>query len=511
MFAAICLHRGDTGAADALALLAHEYSPRVETLGPVLVVFDASGLERLFGGHRALVEHVAGAAASRGWSCGVALAVTRTAALLTARAREGVTVVPHGRESAWLAPLPLTLLAGTTGVDMEAVAGGQAAAARPAGAHAHYRMAPAPPQPPHVGAVLPESPGLRAEARDALEMFTRWGVYTLGDLAALPPDGVHARLGRQGVVWQRLARGEDLRPLVRDLAEERFEQHLALEWPIEGLEPLSFVLARLLDPLCQHLERRDRGAVGLRLWLKLVTRTLFTRYLQVPVPIRDPKVLRTLLTLDLDSHPPPAGIDEVTLACDVAPGRILQHSLLTRPLPSPDRVSTLMARLTALMGEGRCGVPSLPDTHRPGAFVLQPFAPEAARSSVPGSEGKAVSPVRSAGEGELRHWQGHPQSMLRRFRQPVAAEVSMRADRPHRLATRHAGLRGGARRAERRPVAHVRVLVAAWRRRPRAGAVGSRRVGRRARGSRGLPPQSRSRDGNVGSRGVLGLKDGPEH
>jgi protein ImuB len=444
MFAAICLHRGDIGEPAALALLAHAYSPRVETLGPVLVAFDASGLERLFGGPRALVEHVAAAAVSRGWRCGVALAATRTAAALLARARDGVTVVPPGREGTWIAPLPLALLAGTAGVDTGGVSSGQADGPPPAGSHAHYRMAPAPPGPPHAGAVCPESPELGAEVRDALEMFTRWGVYTLGDLAALPPDGVHARLGRQGVAWQRLARGEDLRPLVRDLSEERFEQHLALEWPIEGLEPLSFVLARLLEPLCQHLERRDRGAVGLRLWLKLVTRTVFTRYLQVPVPIRDPKVLRTLLTLDLESHPPPAGIDEVTLACDVAPGRILQHSLLTRPLPSPDRVSTLMARLTALMGEGRCGAPSLPDTHRPGAFVLQPFVPEdAARALVPSPEGKAVCPVRIAGEGEWRHWQGHPQSLLRRFRQPIVAEVSMRADRPHRLATRHAGIRGG--------------------------------------------------------------------
>ena len=59
-----------------------------------------------------------------------------------------------------------------------------------------------------------------------------------------------------------------------DAAEERFESSLELEWPIEGLEPLSFVLTRLLEPLSTRLERRDRGAAVLHVLLRLVTRDL---------------------------------------------------------------------------------------------------------------------------------------------------------------------------------------------------------------------------------------------
>ena len=54
------------------------------------------------------------------------------------------------------------------------------------------------------------------------------------------------------------------------LPEERFESSLELEWPIEDLEPLSFVLTRLLEPLSARLERRDRGAAVLHLELRLV-------------------------------------------------------------------------------------------------------------------------------------------------------------------------------------------------------------------------------------------------
>ena len=169
--------------------------------------------------------------------------------------------------------------------------------------------------------------------------------------------------------------GEDQRPLVPAVPEERFEQTLDLEWPIEGLEPLSFVLGRLMEPLSAHLERRDRGAAVLHVRLHLVTRAVHERSLQLPVPMRDARALRTLALLDLESHPPAAAIDRVTVAVDPTPGRVVQFSLLTRPLPSPEQLSTLMARLAALMGEGRCGSPELVDCWRPGACAMKPFAP----------------------------------------------------------------------------------------------------------------------------------------
>ena len=198
---------------------------------------------------------------------------------------------------------------------------------------------------------------------------------TLGELASLPPDEVAARLGQAGVEWQRLARGEDRRPLLPAVPEERFEQALDLEWPIEGLEPLSFVLGRLLEPLSAHLERRDRGGAVLHVRLHLVTREVHERSLQLPAPIRDARTLRTLALLDLESHPPSAAIDRVVVAIDPTPGRVVQFSLLTRPLPSPEQLSTLMARLNALMGEGRCGAAVAVDSWEPGAFAMKPFRP----------------------------------------------------------------------------------------------------------------------------------------
>jgi hypothetical protein len=93
--------------------------------------------------------------------------------------------------------------------------------------------------------------------------------------------------------------------------------------------------------------------------------------------MRDPRVLRTLVLLDLEARPVAAGIDHVTIAVDPAPGRIVQFSLLTRALPVPEQLATLEARLTALVGADRAGAARLIDLHRPGAFAMTLFTPVA--------------------------------------------------------------------------------------------------------------------------------------
>ena len=360
--------------------LAREFSPRIETHGDRLLTFDISGLGTLIGSPQTIGEELRRAAAGRGLLVHVALAATQTTAILMAQARAGLTVVPPGQEAAALAPLPLAAL-----------------------------------------------------ARAGLPQLARWGLRTLGDLAALPVAGLSERLGQDGVSWQRLARGEDVRPLVPSPPPEVFEESLDLEWPIEGLEPLSFVLGRLCEPLCARLERSDRGAVALHLRLTLVTRQLHERSVQLPAPMRDARVLRTLALLDIESHPPPAAIDRVTMAVDVTEGHVLQFALFARALPA-ERLSTLLARLVALMGSDRVGAPALVDSHRPGAFAMAAFAPGTQLPRLPDRERSgpnAGSSTRALGQ------------TLRRFRLPVPAHVVLEHGRPIRVVTDRRGLGGG--------------------------------------------------------------------
>jgi len=257
-----------------------------------------------------------------------------------------------------------------------------------------------------------------------------------------------ARLGRRALEWQAMARGDDVRPLVPTLAEERFESTIDLEWPIEELEPLSFVLTRLLEPLSTRLERRDRGAAVLHVLLRLVTRlpapapgsgsgrsaasgwerVVYARRLELPSPMRDVRTLRTLALLDLESHPPDAAIDRVTIVIDPTPGRVLQHTLFTRAHPTPEQLSTLLARLGALMGQDRFGAPATVDTYRPGAFVMAPFS----------TEHRDTSPQPTAPSPQPLH------AALRRCRQPVPARVAVADGRPVRVTTDRRGFTGGS-------------------------------------------------------------------
>src|SRR5204863_6668516 len=97
---------------------------------------------------------------------------------------------------------------------------------------------------------------------------------------------------------------------------------------------------------------------------------------QLPSPMRDVRTLRTLALLDLESHPPPAAVDRVALVIDPTPGRVAQHTLFARPHLTPEQISTLLARLGAVMGQDRIGAPATVDSYRPGAFVMKPFATE---------------------------------------------------------------------------------------------------------------------------------------
>ena len=423
MFAAV--YAAEESSSNVLMEVARDFSPRVEACGPREVTLDVSGLARLFGDGKTIAAELRRTAADRGLRVRVAVAGTRTAARLLAHYSadhkgppyDEAIVIEPGTEAASLANLPVELLAIFGPVTPKS-------------------QIPNPKsQTPNSGSPIPDPFTIT---------LRRWGLRTLGDLASLPPDEVAARLGQAGVEWQRLARGEDRRPLLPAVPEERFEQALDLEWPIEGLEPLSFVLGRLLEPLSAHLERRDRGGAILHVRLHLVTREVHERSLQLPAPIRDARTLRTLALLDLESHPPSAAIDRVVVAIDPTPGRVVQFSLLTRPLPSPEQVSTLMARLNALMGEGRCGTAVAVDSWEPGAFAMRPFAP---RDSGLGTRDSGLG-VRIPNPGSRI-----PVVALRRFRFPVPARVRVDRGAPVRVISDRRGWSGG----------HVETYAGPWR------------------------------------------------
>ncbi len=354
MFACIYIPNASSEAESALLDCAAAFSPRVETMLPGTAVFDVEGLERLFGSYSEIASKVAEVVCARGLEAHVALASNTDAAVCAARGFGGITVLNRGSEAMRLCDLPLT--------------------------------------------VLSPSP-------EILETVERWGIRTLGAFAKLPVADVSARLGQEGVELHKRARGAGSRPLVSHVDPMRFIDVMELDYEITTIEPLTFILSRMLDGICTRLRSRNLATHEVRLSLGT-----YSRVLNLPLPVRNPKVLTRLLILDLEAHPPGVGIPRVEIEAVPAKPRVVQNGLFIPLSPEPEKLELTLARVKAVVGEENVGAAEILDTHRPDGFRVKKFAVFS-----------ESSPPKLGGEQSV---------ILRRFRPPLEATVQLRNSAP---------------------------------------------------------------------------------
>ena len=266
--------------------------------------------------------------------------------------------------------------------------------------------------------------GLLQPALELEAMLARWGLATAGELARLPRREVGLRLGLAGLALHRLASGEEVEAFVPDPLREVLREAVALDDPLEALEPFLFVANGILSRLAQRLELRGEGFAEVLLELRLEGAGTREYRLKLVAPTRDVPAVLALARLQLEAHPPGAPMEAV--AALVTPGRVrlAQGSLFGAPLPAPGKLSTALARLAALVGPERVGAPAVPDTHRPGVWTLAPFVlPEsnttAEEQRSRGAEGKrqfegSKVQERQGGRG-AEGQRGNESSQVRRF------------------------------------------------------------------------------------------------
>ncbi len=350
----------ESSAHQALLDCAQSFSPRVEDCAPDTLLLDISGLGKLFGPLPKVARKISRRASGVGLETNVAVAPTLESALLAARGFSGVTVVPEGKEAELLGSLPVEVLFADE-TDSDA-------------------------------------------AEELLETFRRWGIRKFRELAALPESALTERLGQQGLELQQKARGIKDRTLVPSDPPLVFEEAQELEVPLVLLEPLAFVLNRMLDHLCARLEARALAAQELCLELVLEngrrshpvspkngeirvgqpasdSQNIFQRTIHLPVPLLDPKTFLKLLQLDLKSHPPGAPVRKVILRIEPAKPRPAQNGLFMPSSPQPEKLELTLARISGIVGEGRAASPALLDTHRPQAFEMRHFTPSASNGN----------------------------------------------------------------------------------------------------------------------------------
>jgi protein ImuB len=393
----------------ALLDLGWSVSPRVEDTAADTVVLDLAGLAGLFGSEESIAGKLAERATRLGFTTQIATASNLDAAILASRAFAGVTVIPAGGECTLIGKAPASALSPST------------------------------------------------EVRETLE---RWGVRTCAALAALPVLQLSERLGQEGVRLHEWARARSTRAMVLAQPAIYFEEAMELEYAVAEIEPLAFLLGRLLAQLCARLAERSlaAGAIRMRFELepslefeirnsKFETQAdkqfravehnrcpepapdIYERNLNPALPMSDSTMLLKLLILHLQAVAPSAPVLKINLAAEAARPRVSQGGLFSPVSPDPEKVELTLARLAKLVGAANIGSPELLDTHRPEGFRMLRFVPN--RDSVDTPRLKSSAPD---GAGELL------KTALRLFRPALPARVEVRQGCPARVA--FPGIRG---------------------------------------------------------------------
>src|SRR5271169_6419510 len=330
----VVTHRSPAAESSAHAALldaVESVSPVVEPGTPGCAWIDLAGLHRIYNGEEEITAELVRCVRRVGMEPAAGVAANKELAHLAARCG-GVRVIEAGREREFLNWLPLDML------------------------------------------------GLgKSDRGDDLETtLARWGMRRLGELARLNPDAVGTRLGRRGVELVRLARGGSHVPLVPRRRAEFFVESIELEYGIELLEPLGFVMRAMLERLAERLSMRGLVAGDISLAFGMSGHRSFNRHVAVVAPSNDVRAILTLINLSLEAAPPEAAVESIRIEIAPRVPRPAQIDMFMPPSPAPDKLQTTIARLSALCGPGNVGMLSAENSHRPEATRLDPFAPPSA-------------------------------------------------------------------------------------------------------------------------------------
>jgi len=347
----------------ALADLGLGFAPRVETESE-RVFFQAGDLSQLYPDLSAVAHAVRTRAARLGLDVRVGIAASKGLARIACRTAE-IAIVPPSLAAAraFLAPLPLAMLA---------------------------------PNP------------------EIAEALARWGLRTVGELARLRPEDVAVRLGAAGARLVRLARAQDDEAFLPQAPTDAVEEGTELDYAVDSLDPLAFVLRGLIDRALARLACRGLACAGLTLRLTVEPRGFDVREVPLQSPTREAGILLQLVRLELSRRAPSAPVTGLTILVLPARVRATQLDMLRPNGPAPDRLAATLARLGALVGPEHVGTPRVADTWREEAMLLD--MPNTGESRPLRDD--AQSRPSDAGAG------------IRRFRPPQEVEVIMERTGP---------------------------------------------------------------------------------
>jgi protein ImuB len=258
-----------------------------------------------------------------------------------------------------------------------------------------------------------------ANVQDIIGILHKWGIHTLGQLAALNKEQLQIRLGNEAArLWER-ANATATRSLKFVQPPETFDESFEFDHEIETAEPLLFILRRFLEQLAHRLSTIYLVARELTLTITFSgakadasAAHTYERTFKIPQPTNDVDLLFRMLHTHLENFKSEHPIVAVALKAEPIRPVLQQFGLFETALRNPHQLYETLARLSALVGNDRVGTPALEETHRPDAFRMEPFTWNVVAAAVSG--GRVHESVSIA---------------LRRFRPPTNAAIFISQDR----------------------------------------------------------------------------------
>lgn len=208
---------------------------------------------------------------------------------------------------------------------------------------------------------------------DIRARLTRFGLRRIDQVAELPMSALIARFGEEGGRLHARAKGQETEPFKARRATKRLALALPIEPPVEDLEPLRFVLHRLVAGLTGQLTARglaaDRAILALELDLAFAPTGTPSRIeveQRFPEPTADAEAVERLLFARLEREPPPAAVQRLDLELrGTTPAAGQQLPLFVPQAARTARLDWQLARLALTYGEDRVRRVAITDPEAP--------------------------------------------------------------------------------------------------------------------------------------------------
>jgi protein ImuB len=277
---------------------------------------------------------------------------------------------------------------------------------------------------------------------EQLGWLGRLGLMTLGELARFPKDELIDRLGAEAARLVRLAHGQDDEPLVPLVLPRSLEEHLEWDEPLDGFDPMRFLVRRLTTSLESRLMARGEAAERLR--ITFFHDRAIARHRRVPFETHLDVSLASALWYAEDWE------RVITLRCEKtelrAPTVALSLTLsalvpkLEKQLEfswegqgawdssAESRLPLLLAELAGEIGDSQVGLLSLSDSHRPeNKSLFGPYRLET-RGRPSGKRGRrpGLSKTGAPPSGKSPSLEGHFAVLTRLLLHPIPIRPPLR-------------------------------------------------------------------------------------